>query len=300
QRHLTSEAAVITGKNVNKVYSYLFPEFNASQIEGFYKIAKDSSLVKNRFEKAFHSQKLEMGNVAELIRKANQPMQLLFKKDCQSFSNVDYFSTPKKYEKKIIDAFRDDFGLPWIACTTLNHSVRKTLVEEIGGFDEDFIGHGLEDYEYGFRLFQAGVKFSYDPSIYVYHQEHPIEQYWEEDGTKNLIRFQEKHPWLDVCLLSLSRINMLDYPFMDRILKENRLLSHDYPDKFESFRDALCAMLKQIPVLKAEGKPVTNLLQAAGSGEGPEWNSNVWLERSTLESHGYANVTKLFDLLVRL
>lgn len=300
QRHLSTEPFVITGRNVNKVYSYLFPEFNRSQLEEFYSIARNAPMVKERFEQTFHPHRLEQGTLAGLIQKGNQPVQLLFKEDCRSFSNIKLFSKPKKYEKKIIDAFRDDFRLPWISCTTLNHSVRKELVESIGGFDENFIGHGLEDYEYGFRLFKTGVKFSYDPAIYVYHQEHPIDMNWEQDGTKNLILFQQKHPCIDVCLFSLSRIDMLDYPFMDNIMAEHQSLAQYYRAKFEHFKKAILVLLKQIPVLKAEGKPVTDLLQVSGIEDDKDWKKRVWIERNALETYGFKHVTKLFDLLTHL
>lgn len=300
RRHVADEAFVITGKNVNKVYSHLFPQFSASQVAEFYEIAEKSPLVKERFEKAFLPQKLEKNNVAELIRKTDNPVALIGKEDCQAFSRVECFSAPKKYEKRIIEAFRDDFALPWIACTTLNHSVRKELVEKIGGFDESFVGHGLEDYEYGFRLFLAGVKFSYDPSIYVYHQEHPIDQNWEEDGTKNLILFQQKHPCLDVYLLSLSRVNMLDYPLMDSVLKEEKRLMKQHPGRFRNFRKALCALLREIPLLKSAGKPITKLLVSSGIESNSAWSKSVQLERKALESNGFANLTRLYDFLVRL
>ncbi|WP_164684788.1 glycosyltransferase family 2 protein [Brevibacillus reuszeri] len=298
QRHQTNkkESYVITGKNVNKVYSYLFADFNQSQFDSFYAIAKNSSIVKTRFEQIAHPHRLKKDQLAEMVRQTMQPIQLLTQKDCHSFSNIKLFSTPKKYEKKIIDAFRDDFRLPWISCTTMNHSVRKKLVESIGGFDESFMGHGLEDYEYGFRLFQTGVKFSYDENIYVYHQEHPIDSFWEQDGTKNLILFQQKHPCLDVYLLSLGRIGITDYTFMDHIMREHQAITESNPGRFHSFQKAITGMLKQIPILKAQKQPIANLLQAAGIEENAE--KAVWDERRGVEASGYHHLIKLFDLLV--
>ncbi|MDR7076117.1 GT2 family glycosyltransferase [Neobacillus niacini] len=286
QRHLSNEQLVVTGKNTNKVFSFLFPEFTQSQLGTFEEIVHHSPLVKNRLE-------------TNVKKNSNKPVQLLFEEDCRSFSTIKHFSVPKKYEQNIMRAFSDDFRLPWISCTTLNHSVKKKLVDSVGGFDEQFIGHGLEDYEYGYRLYKAGTNFSYDPNIYIYHQEHPKEKDWKEHETKNLIYFQQKHPYIDVCLLSLERIHVYDYKFMDNIMAEYQALSQNYPAMFNDFKKAILVLLQQIPLLKAEGKPVTSLLKSTGIEDDEEWRNRLLIEHKALGKYGLENLTKLFDLLIR-
>jgi GT2 family glycosyltransferase len=43
-----------------------------------------------------------------------------------------------------------------------NFSVRRSVFDEIGGFDENFRAYGNEDLEFSFRLRQAGVSLAYD------------------------------------------------------------------------------------------------------------------------------------------
>lgn len=300
RRHLSNEAYVITGRNVNHIYSCLYPEFNKDQLRTFGSILKNSSKVKSRVRQELHPTKFNMNELPDITVNVSRPIQLLFKEDFRSFSDIKLFSSPMKYYQGMVNLLREDFRLPWISCTTLNHSVQKRLVESIGGFDENFVGHGLEDFEYGFRLYKSGVKFAYDSDIYAYHQEHPIGSTLKIEGNQNLIYFQQKHPCLDIYLLSLTRIGNWDYTFMDNILKEYQSLSQNHPGMFEHFQQAIIALLKQIPLLKAEGKPITALLQASGMEADENRGNRLLLERNELEKYGFPNVIKLFDLLIRL
>jgi glycosyltransferase involved in cell wall biosynthesis len=49
-----------------------------------------------------------------------------------------------------------------------NHALSADLFRRTGGFNEDFIGR-LEDYEYGFRLIQAGARFRHVPNAVGLH-----------------------------------------------------------------------------------------------------------------------------------
>ncbi|PLS17541.1 hypothetical protein CVD28_11110 [Bacillus sp. M6-12] len=287
QRHLTQEPLVVTGKYVNKLYSYLFPGFDKYQLRDVRKLSKNSDFAKSRIKPAMETE-------------TGQPVQLLFKQDILSLPTIKQFSKPKTYEEKIVSAFNDKFRLPWISCTTLNHSVRKSLVDSIGGFDESFIGHGLEDYEYGFRLYQAGARFSYDPNISVYHQEHAKEGNWSKNNIRNLILFQQKHPFIDVYLLSLEKIGVHDYTFMDNIMSDYQTIMHKYPDLYTGFIKALQALLRQIPLLKSDDKPVTNLFTESGIEDNLDWKSRIELEYQSLKHEGFEHVTKLYDLLTGL
>jgi GT2 family glycosyltransferase len=52
---------------------------------------------------------------------------------------------------------------------TGNVSLRRSDFQAVGGFDPVFRGYGLEDYELGWRLLAAGVKFVVDPSATAVH-----------------------------------------------------------------------------------------------------------------------------------
>ena len=104
-------------------------------------------------------------------------------------------------------AFGDElagFAVPWILFVTANASVSRTLVERTGGFDESFVGWGLEDVELGLRLHRAGARFRYAARAVSYHQVHSGSYtrepaLWRELAA-NYARFCAKHPAVEVHL----------------------------------------------------------------------------------------------------
>lgn len=60
---------------------------------------------------------------------------------------------------------------PWKVFYTCNASVRLTNLRAIGGFDESFVGYGLEDNELAYRLFKLGIKCVSSDQIPVFHEE---------------------------------------------------------------------------------------------------------------------------------
>lgn len=59
---------------------------------------------------------------------------------------------------------------PWKVLYTCNASVHLSNLRTIGGFDESFVGYGLEDNELGYRLFKSGVDFLLADQIPVFHE----------------------------------------------------------------------------------------------------------------------------------
>jgi len=55
---------------------------------------------------------------------------------------------------------------------TANASLRKYILEKIGGFDESFPFPGGEDPDLCFRIDKMGYRFLYNPNAVVYHY-HP-------------------------------------------------------------------------------------------------------------------------------
>jgi glycosyltransferase involved in cell wall biosynthesis len=87
--------------------------------------------------------------------------------------------------------------LSWLYFLTGNASVRKSDLDRVGRFDENFTGYGHEDLELGYRLQKAGVTIVYDPHAIDYHW-HPV-PYAEQKqkmalAGKSTVRFFRKHP----------------------------------------------------------------------------------------------------------
>jgi glycosyltransferase involved in cell wall biosynthesis len=86
------------------------------------------------------------------------------------------------------------FHFPWLMGTTANLSCAKQLIQEIGGFDENYKGWGMEDTDLCFRLYFNGASFIYSDQAVNYHQIHPVNhssKYKEFD--RNLEYFMRKY-----------------------------------------------------------------------------------------------------------
>lgn len=76
--------------------------------------------------------------------------------------------------KKYGISFKDDrlrkARCPWKVVYTCNVSAQLSDLRAVGGFDESFVGYGLEDNELAYRLFKSGVQFVASHRIPVFHE----------------------------------------------------------------------------------------------------------------------------------
>lgn len=93
----------------------------------------------------------------------------------RGFSDEDLYNT--ELEEKTIEfeqARRDtqygDARREAVALPSCNLIIEKKILEEVGGFDEDFKHPSAEDYELCLRIRDRGYKIIYDPSIVVLHR----------------------------------------------------------------------------------------------------------------------------------
>ena len=63
--------------------------------------------------------------------------------------------------------------LPWHYFLTGNASAPRSVLLEVGGFDQAFQGYGHEDLELGYRIQKAGLRIDYAPEAINYHW-HPV------------------------------------------------------------------------------------------------------------------------------
>lgn len=103
---------------------------------------------------------------------------------------------------KILSCNMASISIGWHLCYGHNVAVRRNTLVRCGGFDEKFVGWGLEDCEFAYRLVSAGAKLVFNPAIGAYHQHHPTldRQSRFERWLSNLQVFEERHPATDVKL----------------------------------------------------------------------------------------------------
>ncbi|MBA4492992.1 glycosyltransferase family 2 protein [Paenactinomyces guangxiensis] len=84
-------------------------------------------------------------------------------------------------------------SVPWMTTLAGNLSVRKSLLEQAGLFDEDFKGWGFEHFELGYRFHQAGARFKYVPGGINYHLAHEREEnFYQEQIDRSMNLFLRK------------------------------------------------------------------------------------------------------------
>jgi hypothetical protein len=90
---------------------------------------------------------------------------------------------------------------------TGNVSVRRERLLAVGGFDPAFHGYGREDYELGYRLQRAGMRFEFEPRAVGLHRYRKDVLEWlrqsESMGRADVI-FARKHPEIMGEVMTLS------------------------------------------------------------------------------------------------
>ena len=75
--------------------------------------------------------------------------------------------------------------------------VRKSVLEEVGLFDEDYIGYWFEDSDLSVRVAKAGFKVLFNPFAKVWHKPHATAEQLSYRkkylAARNAIRFMKKH-----------------------------------------------------------------------------------------------------------
>ena len=116
----------------------------------------------------------------------------------------------------------DGFAFPWSAGATGNLSAPRALVEQVGMFDESFVGWGLEDTELHLRLDRAGARTHVIEGGLNWHQLHPRSPTNAVEWARNAMRLLDKHESLDVCLYLRVIRRRLTFEHANRIALEAR------------------------------------------------------------------------------
>ncbi len=82
---------------------------------------------------------------------------------------------------------------------TSNCSLQRHWIEDVGGFDEDFVQYGFEDNEVAYRMQRRGLRIIYRPAAHCYHHHATaLEQFLVRQWLcgKAAVSFWRKHPEL--------------------------------------------------------------------------------------------------------
>ncbi|MFF2498042.1 glycosyltransferase family 2 protein [Peribacillus sp. NPDC058075] len=251
--HKSQKNLIVSGAMFCKsVYTCIYPNFKQEQLKEIENITKSNSTLHTRYK--------------NYVRTNPSPYPLIGKNEISNqvyknlINRVTWFSTIiKEYGENL-----SGFQFPWMAFLTGNVSIRKELLMQTGGFDEDFVGYGYEDWELGYRLYKVGAKYLVKKNVISYHQEHPIgENNWKQ-AMKNYNVFIRKHPDIDILFLSLEIARFTDVSTMNKMLSEYKLFISRHPNEFQAFHNNLREILKTSALLLQIDIRHFNVLGAAG------------------------------------
>mgnify|MGYP002474685456 CR=1 FL=1 len=120
---------------------------------------------------------------------------------------VNRFSRLPPYFRKISTIF-DESGqtiskLSWLGYLVGNSSIKKEIVNDVGGFDESFTEWGFEHFDAAYRLYRKGYRFTMNRSAVNYHIPHPRQKYFYKFAiTSNAEMFANKYPEIDARVLA--------------------------------------------------------------------------------------------------
>jgi glycosyltransferase involved in cell wall biosynthesis len=101
-----------------------------------------------------------------------------------------------RHEQMALCGFEMDRRLlPWTLFWPINCSLRAVDFHAVGGFDEDYVVWGLEDMEFGLRLWQRGVSFEISRDAWAVESPHERDEARNWEWMQRNIRiFLARHP----------------------------------------------------------------------------------------------------------
>ncbi|WP_340022739.1 glycosyltransferase [Paenibacillus sp. FSL K6-1096] len=165
----------------------------------------------------------------EIIKDLNQDMKFY-----KRLSRSDDYH---KAIKRMFNNAPSNYEIQWIAAVFSNLSVRKSVINEIGGFDPNFKGWGCEDIELGYRLCQNGSSIYLNENAKNYHLEHPRSSEIPKQFMDNFTYMYNKHNRCYAMELYLEfeqgRLSLEDY----NLSVKNDKLTHSPTGEQTYFKD---------------------------------------------------------------
>jgi GT2 family glycosyltransferase len=104
---------------------------------------------------------------------------------------------PSNIPPNVLQQFGRTDVAPWILLITRCVSIRHKDLTRIGGFNDRFINHGLEDWDLGYRLHRLKIPFHSIKQVVGYHQEHPAYTRGVSSNIENLKVMYELYGFRD-------------------------------------------------------------------------------------------------------
>ncbi|WP_338539595.1 glycosyltransferase family 2 protein [Paenibacillus tundrae] len=171
QYHRRSPRAVVSGfpHSFGGSYTHYYPDFSPEEKEHCREILTASNSWRPELDAA--SEITPLVTPADIMHHTDTLSRVVF---------------PSKMPPGVIKQFASTDVAPWMIFVTRCVSVRRSLLNRVGGFNERFILYGLEDWDLGYRLHRLKVPFYCMKEVVGYHQEHPTHFRGDVLNTENL------------------------------------------------------------------------------------------------------------------
>jgi glycosyltransferase involved in cell wall biosynthesis len=153
----------------NDVYTHFHPDFSHDEKQLCRDVLTKVSLWNDEFDTIDHIVPLLTPD--DLVNQTGRLSQLVI---------------PDKIGPNVREQFAKTDVAPWLKLITRCVSIKRSYLTRIGGFNEQFVKYGLEDWELGYRLHRMKIRFHSIRQVLGYHQEHPHLYRGEVGNIENL------------------------------------------------------------------------------------------------------------------
>ncbi|RXZ82072.1 glycosyltransferase [Paenibacillaceae bacterium] len=206
--HRKYPRAVLSGipYSWDDAYTHYYPDFSAEEKEHCRQTLAQSNVWNPDLEAA--TEIIPLLTPEDVLHQSEALSKLIFS------SRVPP-NTRKEFAKKDI--------APWMLLVTRCVSIRRSHFTRIGGFNEQFVLYGLEDWDLGYRLHRLKIPFYSIKEIVGYHQEHPTHFRGNVFNTDNLKIMYKAYGFNDSSLNLFALIppseNLEKYKYTLRVLR---------------------------------------------------------------------------------
>ena len=266
-KHFVGEKEVAVSGTANhySTYSILYPQYSRRQIAQLHSLViKEPLYIKQvaRMLKIPKEEVLNFKRFFKYVRRSQQKIPLLNKKTIKG-ELYKKLAFPKPSFPRVLDEFGNNltgYHFPWTFFITRNVSVRKSSLERVGLFNEEFRGWGYEDWELGYRLFKNGVPIIEEGNIYSYHQEHPYsKENRERDKFKNYVKLVEIHSEIEAATLILGILGKISFEKLNKVINEYYQLASDFPHQYDYIIETFNQVTRAIPQFLSQGRDLNSL-----------------------------------------